>query len=69
MKLLFSIALLLGLPAGALWLANDLLGRRLGVAEVALAGAVLAALGARWFWVVRRRQRQKLEEMRDSALW
>jgi hypothetical protein len=35
---------------------------------IVIALAVWAAV-ARWRFVVRRRQKQKLEEMRDSALW
>jgi hypothetical protein len=56
--------------AGGVWL----VGRSVGTSELpviqwVLAGLALGAVFARWRIVARRRQRQKLQELRDSALW
>lgn len=69
MKLLIAFSLLTAAAAATLWLGSDALGRRLNAAELTLGSLALAGLGGRWLLGVRRRQRQKLEDMRDSALW
>ena len=67
-SLLFFLAFLTAATT-AIFVAPHALGRALTGAEFAaialLSGAVLARLAL----LARRRQRQKVEEMRDSALW
>jgi hypothetical protein len=69
LKRLLTLSLFLVLVAAVGWFGKEALGPHLGTGELALALAVVAAVGVRWLLVVRRRQRQKVEEMRDSALW
>jgi hypothetical protein len=68
-KRLVVLSLFLALAAALLWLGTEAWGPRLGTVELAIGAVVLAALVVRGLLVVRRRQRQKVEEMRDSALW
>jgi cytochrome bd-type quinol oxidase subunit 2 len=68
-KRLLVLSLFLAVAATLFWLGKDTLGRQLGSTELAIASLVGVVLVLRWLFAVRRRQRQKVEEMRDSALW
>jgi len=68
-KPLLSIVSFVALALAAAWLGHRAWDRALTAAELSLAALVVAAVVARWVLVARRRQRQKVEEMRDSALW
>jgi Flp pilus assembly protein TadB len=67
-SLLFFLAFLTAATAVML-LAPRMLGRALTGAEVAAIALTVAVVLARLSLLARRRQRQKVEEMRDSALW
>lgn len=69
MKPLIYIVSFVALALATAWLGHRALERDLTVAELSLAALVVTGLVARWLLVARRRQRQKVEEMRDSALW
>lgn len=69
MKAVFTILLVAAFAGGAWWLANTIDRRNVSTVEWALAGLAIAAAAARWRAVAKRRQRQKLQELRDSALW
>jgi len=68
-KPLLSIVSFVALALAVAWLGHRAWDRTLTAAELSLAALVVAAVVARWVLVSRRRQRQKVEEMRDSALW
>ena len=68
-KRLIYLLSFVALALAAAWLGQRAVNRDLTAAEVTLALVVLVAFLARWVVVQRRRQRQKVEEMRDSALW
>lgn len=67
-SLLFFLAFLAA-AAVAMLLAPQALGRALTVTEFAAIALPIGAVLARLSLLARRRQRQKIEEMRDSALW
>lgn len=69
MKRLIYLLSFVALALAAAWLGQRAVGRDLTAAELSLAVLIVALVGARWLVVQRRRQRQKVEEMRDSALW
>jgi hypothetical protein len=50
-------------------IAPHALGRGLTAAELAVIALLIGAAAARVSLLARKRRRQKLEEMRDSALW
>lgn len=60
---------LLAIAAALILLAPHALGRALTSAEFAVVAVAIAAVLARLSLLARRRDRRKVEEMRDSALW
>lgn len=63
---------LAGVAAGLLlmsWLTRAWLGRWLAWGELAGAGAVLAVLAFFWVRLQRQRERRRMQDLRDSALW
>lgn len=69
MKAVITLLCLAALAGCAWFLANTLDARSVSGVELLLGGLAVAAIVARWRIVARRRQRQKLQELRDSALW
>jgi drug/metabolite transporter (DMT)-like permease len=69
MKAVITLLCLAALTGGAWFLANTLDARSVTGVEVVLGALAIGAVVARWWIVVRRRQRQKMQELRDSALW
>lgn len=55
--------------AGIAWLASAWLGRALSIAETVLVGGTLGVVVAVIVQARLQRQRRKLDDMRDSALW
>lgn len=68
MKTVITLLCVAALALAAVFFAPLVLDRDSHVEWVLVALAV-AAVVARWRIVARRRQRQKLQELRDSALW
>ena len=69
MKLFISILCIAALGGAALMVGRaGSAGEPLRIAFVLPLLAVVAIIG-RWWFVARRRERRKLDEMRDSALW
>lgn len=68
MKLVITILCVAALALLAVFFGRSVLGGGVRVEWVLVALAVTVA-AARWRVVARRRQRQKLQELRDSALW
>jgi hypothetical protein len=69
MKAALTLLCLAVLAACAWFLVHTLDARSASGVELVLGGLAVAAIVARWWIVARRRQRQKLQELRDSALW
>ncbi|HWI82364.1 hypothetical protein [Ramlibacter sp.] len=69
MKTLFTLLCVAALAALAVVLGRAMLGGGAIRVEWLLAAVAVTLVVARWRAVARRRQRQKLQEMRDSALW
>lgn len=69
MKAVLSLLCLAALAGCAWFLVRTLDARSVSGVELVLGGLAVAAIVARWRIVARRRQRQKLQELRDSALW
>jgi hypothetical protein len=69
LKSLFSFLSFLAIAAAVMLFAPHALGRALTGAEFAAIVLPVGAVLARLSMLARRRQRQKVEEMRDSALW
>ena len=67
-SLLFSLASLAAATAVML-IAPHAMGRALMGTELAVIALFIGAAVARLSLLARKRRRQKLEEMRDSALW
>lgn len=69
MKLMIYLICVIALASTAWMFSRSGLGSDLpGIRMVAVALALFAAVAA-WRLIVRRRQKEKLEQMRDSALW
>jgi hypothetical protein len=68
-KAVLSLLCVAAIAAGAWYLVNTLDARSVISVELVLAALAIGAVAARWWIVARRRQRQKLQELRDSALW
>ena len=68
MKTLITLLCVAALALAAVFFAPSVLGRDTHVEWVLVALAVTVVV-ARWRIGARRRQRQKLQELRDSALW
>lgn len=68
MKTVITLLCVAALALAAVFFAPSVLGREAHVEWVLVALAVTVVV-ARWRIVARRRQRQKLQELRDSALW
>jgi len=68
MKLTITMLCVAALALLAVFFGRSVLGGGVHVEWVLVALAVTVA-AARWRAVARRRQRQKLQELRDSALW
>lgn len=68
MKTVITLLCVAALALAAVFFAPSVLG---GAAQVewVLAALAVTVVVARWRIVARRRQRQKLQELRDSALW
>jgi hypothetical protein len=69
MKAVLTLLCLAALAGCAWFLVHTLDARSVTGVELVLGGLAVGAVGARWWIVARRRQRQKLQELRDSALW
>lgn len=69
MKLVITLFCVAALALAAVLFAPSVLGRYAAHVEWVLAGLAVTVIVARWRVVARRRQRQKLQELRDSALW
>ena len=69
MKVVIALLFAAILGAGAWLFARSPGAPSVTSAEWLLAGIAVAGAVARWRIVARRRQRQKLQELRDSALW
>ena len=67
-SLLFFLAFFAAATA-VMFVASHALGRALTGMEVAAIALLAGAAAARVSLLARRREKQKLEEMRDSALW
>jgi membrane protein implicated in regulation of membrane protease activity len=68
MKTVITLLCVAALALAAVFFAPSVLGGGAHV-EWVLAALAVAVVVARWWVVARRRQRQKLQELRDSALW
>ncbi len=68
MKLVITLLCVAALALAAVFFAPSMFGGATHV-EWVLAALGVTAVVARWRFVARRRQRQKLQELRDSALW
>jgi predicted MFS family arabinose efflux permease len=68
-KAVLSLLCVVAMAIGAWYLVNTLDKRSVSSVELVLAALAVGAVAARWWIVARRRQRQKLQELRDSALW
>ena len=68
MKLVITLLCVAALALLAVFVGPSVLGRGAHV-EWLVAGLIATVVVARWLVVARRRQRQKLQELRDSALW
>ncbi|HKB54837.1 MAG TPA: hypothetical protein VKD22_12645 [Ramlibacter sp.] len=69
MKVIVALLCAAVLGVGAWLFARSSHAPSVTSAEWLLAAVALAAAVARWRIMARRRQRQKLQELRDSALW
>lgn len=69
MKFVIALLCVAALALAAVFFAPSVLGREAARVEWLLAALAVAVVVARWRVVARRRQRQKLQELRDSALW
>lgn len=69
MKTVIALLCVAALALAAVFLAPSVLGGDAAHVEWVLAALAVTVVAARWRIVVRRRQRQKLQELRDSALW
>lgn len=69
MKVVFALLCAAVLGIGAWSFSHSPGAPSLTSVEWLLAAIGVAGVVARWRIVARRRQRQKLEELRDSALW
>jgi len=68
MKLVILMLCVAALALLAVWFGRSVLGDGAHAEWLLAAGAAAVAL-ARWRTLARRRQRQKLQDLRDSALW
>lgn len=68
MKIVITLLCVAALALAAVFFAPAVLGGATHV-EWVLAALAVTVVVARWRFVARRRQRQKLQELRDSALW
>lgn len=68
MKIVVTLLCVAALALAAVFFAPAVLGGATHV-EWVLTAVAVAVVVARWYVVARRRQRQKLQELRDSALW
>lgn len=66
---LYSIIVLALAAAVLLFFGPTVLGRAFTNMELVVSAFTVAAMIAGWQLVMRKRARQKLERMRDSALW
>jgi len=69
MKLVLTMLCVAALALLAVFFGRSMLGGGAHVEWLLAALAVITVAAARWRAVARRRQRQKLQELRDSALW
>jgi thiol:disulfide interchange protein len=69
MKVVITFLCVAVLALGVWLVGRSVDTRELPIIQWVLAGLAVAAVFARWRIVARRRQRQKLQELRDSALW
>ena len=69
MKTVITLLCVAALALAAVLFAPSVLGRDAAHVEWVLAALAVAVVVVRWLVVARRRQRQKLQELRDSALW
>lgn len=69
MKVVFALLCAAVLTTGVWLFARSAGSPSLTSAEWLLAALAVGVAAARWRVVTRRRQRQKLQELRDSALW
>jgi hypothetical protein len=68
MKIVITLLCVAALALAAVFFAPSVLGGAASTHSTCAALAVTVVV-ARWRIVARRRQRQKLQELRDSALW
>jgi membrane protein implicated in regulation of membrane protease activity len=68
MKVVITLICLAAL-AGVAWLVSSIDMGSLAQVQWLIAAVAVGAAVVRWRAIARRRQRQKLQEMRDSALW
>jgi hypothetical protein len=68
LKAIFYLVCITALAFAGLMLRLSVIGENLNGIELLVAALTVSVI-VRWRLLVRRRERQKLEEMRDSALW
>lgn len=69
MKSVITFLCVAALALAAVYFGRSVLGGSVANGEWLLALLVATIGVARWRFVAKRRQRQKLQELRDSALW